>query len=179
MWKASSLLIVIAAVLPYRLACQAVPASPGRPHGRWVLVSATEDRTTMFDSGTVEELGPRIYRVWFRLRYRVAHRNPSGAWIRTSLHQVEIRCAERQDRLVAFADYDTDGNVLESGEAPGPWGPAVPESYGEEMVVFACARAPTSRRMPPRDAPLPMPASDAPPPTHFDWRGIVPSDSGG
>jgi hypothetical protein len=132
----------------------------------------------MFDTGTVEELGPRTYRVWFRVRYRTTHRNPSGAWVRTSLHQVEIRCAERQDRLVAFADYDTDGNLLESGEAGREWGSVIPDTYGEEMMTFACARAPHGRRTAAREAPPPTPAREAPQPTHFDWRGIVPSDSG-
>ena len=103
----------------------------------WVSVGkSTTGTEALVDAQSIAQSGTAT-RVWVKFVY--SKPQASGASSTSQLYA--LHCVAREYRVVSFADYASDGNVVRSGRGMEQLEPIIPESMAEAVHGAVCPRS--------------------------------------
>ena len=118
-------------------------ALPSSAHGqarenRWLNLVDDENVTITIDTTSVQRLGARQFRGWFRWFWKKEQELRPGNVFWGTVTMANLDCEGRRLKSGTVIYYSINGDVAESERAQGDWQPVTPDSLGEAMLDAAC-----------------------------------------
>jgi hypothetical protein len=115
--------------------------SSGPAYAEWVSVG-TDDKLTLYvDPDTIRRKGDLV-KMWSLLDYKTIQTSSGGSYLSTK-QQSEYDCTDERERLIVFAAFSGSmgsGKVVFLNQTEDKWVPVAPDSSGQAMWKFACAK---------------------------------------
>jgi len=116
-------------------------------HG-WVYLSWMDDSIFFIKKDGIHELDKGITEAWIKRRAR-----KTGVWSETGipdgtdemLLHIKVDCSSRLLGTADRATYDKDGNLINVKKFDFQWGPVPPDTIGEIVFEYTCAKQPPKR----------------------------------
>ena len=118
--------------------------SNGPAYAEWVEVGSTQDKggyTVYADPDTIRRKGDLV-KMWILYDFKTI-RSIGGISLLSSKGQNQYDCAEERSRGLAFSWFSGNmgnGGIVHSDSDELKWEPVAPESIGETLWKFACAK---------------------------------------
>jgi tetratricopeptide (TPR) repeat protein len=100
---------------------------------RWRQFSQNSNTHNYIDMKTFDATRGGSVRLW--IKEAQGESDAAGPY---RLFRFELNCNAEQIRTLSWAEYDTSGSVVRSGEGEGRWGSVMPDTLGEVLEHDAC-----------------------------------------
>jgi hypothetical protein len=116
--------------------------SSGPTYAEWVEIRETDYGMTVYADPHIIHSKVNLVKMWELYDYKTIQTIAGDSFL-SSKSQHEYDCAEELDRLIAFIRLSGNmgsGTVVFSNSDEQQWEPVQPNSIGETLWTFACAK---------------------------------------